>query len=113
MTEPVHDQTSQESSLPRRPGLFRGLSGKVLTLIVLFIMLGEVLIYVPSIANFRVNWLKQRTEAAQIASLVLEATPDIMVSKELEAELLRNAKAKVVTLQRGRGPAPHARRHQG
>lgn len=101
MTEPVHDQPAPDAAPPQAPGLFRGLSGKVLTLIVLFIMLGEVLIYVPSIANFRVNWLKQRTEAAQIASLVLEATPDIMVSKELEAELLRNADAKVVTLQRG------------
>ncbi len=101
MSDPISDDQPAEIQAPQGPGLFRGLSGKVLTLIILFIMLGEVLIYVPSIANFRINWIKQRTEAAQIASLVLEATPDDMVSEELEGELLRNANALVVTLQRG------------
>ena len=40
---------------PRRgePGLFHGLSGKLLVLTILFVMLGEVLIFLPSIANFR------------------------------------------------------------
>ena len=99
--DPNAQDPRAEGPEPPRRGPFRGLSGKVLTLIVLFIMLGEVLIYVPSIANFRINWLKQRTEAAQIASLVLEATPDNMVSEELKNELLRNADALVVTLQRG------------
>ncbi|MGI9412988.1 MAG: sensor histidine kinase [Hyphomicrobiales bacterium] len=93
------DRPDTGAQAPRR-GLFRGLSGKVLALIILFIMLGEVLIYVPSIANFRVSWLKQRIEAAQIASLVLEATPDNMVSRELEIELLKNANAHRVALQR-------------
>ncbi len=100
MNEPIPSPEPITPAPARRRGLFRGLSGKVLTLIMLFIMLGEVMIYVPSIANFRVSWLKQRIEAAQIATLVLEATPDKMVSEELKAELLRNANAKVVTLQR-------------
>jgi len=100
MTRSDRDKRPQAGAQPPKPGLFRGLSGKVLTLIILFIMLGEVLIYVPSIANFRINWLKQRIEAAQIASLVLEATPDNMVSKELEAELLKNANAHRVALKR-------------
>ena len=100
MTQSDRDKSPEGGKQPPKPGLFRGLSGKVLTLIILFIMLGEVLIYVPSIANFRVNWLKQRIEAAQIASLVLEATPDNMVSKELEAELLKNANAHRVALKR-------------
>jgi signal transduction histidine kinase len=85
---------------PREPGRLRGLSGKVFALIVTFIMLGEVLIYVPSIANYRLTWLGERIEAAQIASLVLEATPDHMVSKELKQELLRNANTLAVALKR-------------
>ena len=32
-------------------------------LTILFVMIAEVLIYVPSIANFRVNWLKDRLAA--------------------------------------------------
>ena len=100
MTEPDQENRPEAGAQAPEPSLFRGLSGKVLTLIILFIMLGEVLIYVPSIANFRISWLKQRIEAAQIASLVLEATPDNMVSKELEAELLKNANAHRVALKR-------------
>jgi len=100
MVNPVAEVQPPEAPRPPRLALFRGLSGKVLTLIMLFIMLGEVLIYVPSIANFRVGWLRQRIEAAQIATLVLEATPDQMVSEELKTELLRNANAKAVALKR-------------
>ena len=35
------------------PGLFRGLSGKVLAMTIAFVMLGEVLIFLPSIAIAR------------------------------------------------------------
>lgn len=84
-----------------RPRVLRGLSGKLLILTIVFVMMGEVLIYVPSIANFRLNWLQDRLAAAQIASLVLEATPDQMVSDDLKAELLQNAGAKAVALKRG------------
>ncbi len=83
-----------------KAGKLRGLSGKVFGLIVIFIMLGEVMIYVPSISNFRLTVLGERIAAAQIASLVLEATPDQMVSEELKTELLRNADTLAVALKR-------------
>jgi len=67
-----------ETEQPRRngPGPFRGLSGKVLVMTVLFVMLGEVLIFLPSIANFRIQWLKGRIAQAEIAALAAEAAPD-------------------------------------
>ena len=49
-----------------------GLSAKLLLLTLLFVMLAEVLIFVPSIANFRINWLTDRLTAAQLASLAAE-----------------------------------------
>ena len=49
------------------PGLLRGLSGKVLALTIVFVMLGEVLIFLPSIANFRIQWLKGRVAQAPLA----------------------------------------------
>ncbi len=58
---------------PRAPRI--GLSGKLLVLTLLFVMMAEVLIYVPSIANFRLNWLNDRLSAAYTAALVLEAAP--------------------------------------
>jgi hypothetical protein len=70
-----------------RPGLLHGLSGKVLLLTILFVMLGEVLIFLPSIANFRLTWLKNRVAQAEIAALAVEAAPDRMLSGDLRNEL--------------------------
>ncbi len=65
---------------PARAGPARlGLSGKLLMLTILFVMIAEVLIYVPSIANFRLNWLNDRLAAAHTAALVLDAAPSGMV----------------------------------
>ena len=57
-----------------------GLSGKLLLLTILFVMIAEVLIYVPLVANFRVNWLKDRLNSANTAALVLDAAPNGVVS---------------------------------
>jgi signal transduction histidine kinase len=51
-----------------------GLPGKLLLLTTLFVMLAEVLIYVPSVANFRRNWLNDKLAAAQVAALVVEGS---------------------------------------
>ena len=56
-----------------------GLSGKLLLLTTAFVMIAEVLIYVPSIANFRIMWLQDRLAAAHTAALVLDAAPSGMV----------------------------------
>lgn len=80
--------------------LSHSLSRQLLALTILFVMLAEVLVFVPSIANFRLNWLEEHAAAAQIASLALEATPDHMVRPELREELLRNAQVYAVALHR-------------
>ncbi len=80
--------------------LRRSLSGQLLVLTILFVMLAEVLIYVPSLSNFRDSWIKQRLARAQIATLALEATPDNMVANTLRDELLVNAEAYAVVLHR-------------
>lgn len=80
--------------------LRRSLSGQLLVLTILFVMLAEVLIYVPSLSNFRDTWIKQRLARAQIATLALEATPNNMLSEGLRDELLENAEAFAVVLHR-------------
>ena len=74
------------------------LSGRFLILTTIFVMLAEILIFVPSVARFREDYLLARLERAQIASLALEA--DDMISPALEAELLRNAEVYNVVLRR-------------
>ena len=58
------------AAIPEPPIRF-GLSGKLLVLTVIFVMVAEVLIYVPSIANFRITWLNDRLAAAHTAALVI------------------------------------------
>lgn len=74
------------------------LSGRFLILTVIFVMLAEIFIFVPSVARFREDYLLERLERSQIASLALEA--DDMISPALEAELLRNAEVYNVVLRR-------------
>jgi signal transduction histidine kinase len=78
-----------------------GLSSRLLILTILFVMIAEVMIYVPSVANFRRNWLNDRLAAAQIAALVLDAAPDDTVSEELEARLLAGVGAKAIAVRGG------------
>ena len=78
--------------------MLNSLSGRFLILTTVFVMLAEVLIFVPSVARFREDYLLARLERAQIASLALEA--DDMISPALEAELLRNAEVYNVVLRR-------------
>ncbi len=78
----------------------KSLSGRFLLLTIIGVMLAEVLIFVPSVARFRLDYLQSRLERAQIASLALLASPDQMVEPALEAELLRNAGVLNVALKR-------------
>jgi len=78
-----------------------GLSGKLLVLTILFVMIAEVLIYVPSIANFRSNWLKDRLSAAYTAALVLDAAPSGMVPEDLTRQILDSIGARAVAMKIG------------
>ena len=51
--------------------MINSLSGRFLILTIAFVMLAEVMIFVPSVARFREDYLRTRLERAQIASLVL------------------------------------------
>lgn len=78
---------------------FGGLSGKLLLLTVLFVMLAEVFIYVPSIANFRNTWLMDRLTTAGVAASVLAETNTI--APRLQEELLRTTGALAIALDQG------------
>ncbi len=79
--------------------MLRSLSGRFLILTIAFVMLAEVLIFVPAITQFRLDYLSDRLERAQIASLALLGTND-MIDPGLEKELLQNAGVLNVVLRR-------------
>ena len=82
------------------PPLAKSLSARLLMLTIAFVMLAEVLIYAPSIGRFRMVYLEERLAAAHLAILALDATPDQMISEDLERELLDHVQAYSVGLTR-------------
>ena len=80
--------------------LARTLSGRLLLLTVMIVMVIEVLVFFPSVARFREDYLMQRLQMAQIASLALLAADDRMVEEALEVELLENAEVSSIVLRR-------------
>lgn len=76
-----------------------GLSGKLLLLTIAFVMLAEIFIYVPSVANFRNTWLQDRLTTAGVAASVLAETNTI--APRLQEELLRTTGAVAIALDQG------------
>ena len=99
-TEPTSEPVAPTAPRPARTARI-GLSGKLLFLTVLFVMVAEILIYVPSIANFRLNWLNDRLAAAHTAALVLDAAPSGMVPESLAKQILMSIGARAVAMKMG------------
>src|SRR5580693_8050080 len=96
--------TDQPSNTEQpRPRLSRrlGLSGKLLLLTIPLVMIAEILIYVPAIANFRMNRLNDRLAAANTAALVLDAAPSGMVPDSLARQILTSIGARAVAIKMG------------
>ena len=95
----MSEETARQAPV-RAPRL--GLSGKLLVLTILFVMIAEVLIYVPLVANYRVNWLNDRLASAYTAALVLDAAPNGMVSDSLAKQILDSIGARAVAMKMGK-----------
>ena len=94
------DQPTRVSPRPK-PRRRLGLSGKLLLLTIPLIMIAGMLIYVPAIANFRMNRLNDRLAAANTAALVLDAAPSGMVPDSLAREILKSIGARAVAIKMG------------
>jgi signal transduction histidine kinase len=82
------------------PSLAKSLSARLLLLTIVCVMLAEVLVFAPSIARFRLNWMEDRISAAHLATMALEASPTRAITKMLEEELLRHVQGYGVILQK-------------
>jgi len=86
-------------------GVMRSLSGRLLFLTVVFVMLAEVLIFAPSLARFRVDYLNERLSASNIVTIALFG--DIRsVGDDNEMALLKSAEVRSIALQRGDARLP-------
>jgi len=83
---------------PRRRRGF-GLSARVLAFTILFVMVAEVLVYVPGVANFRVSWLADRVALADAASTVIRQTVSVDVPRDVQDEVLKAVWASLIVVR--------------
>jgi signal transduction histidine kinase len=74
-----------------------------LILTAFFVMVGEVLIFVPSVARFRMTYFENRLAAGYLATLALEASPTGQLDQSLTDKLLLRVGAQSVGLYRADG----------
>ena len=83
------------------PGRFPGLSSKLIATIIGVIFLVEIVVYLPSLANFRTTWLEDRLRVGVVAARVLDAVPDVMsLPRNLTDRLLTSAGADAIVYRR-------------
>lgn len=93
-------KSATAGALRSGPGLFSGLSAKILTLTMLFVLLAEVVIFVPSIAAMRLRWLQDRLSAAAAAGIVIDALQPADLPEKARDETLMAAGARAIALRK-------------
>ena len=88
------------SQFYRPTGIFGGLSGKLLILTVGFILLAEVLIFVPSVANMRLRWLEDRLNTAAAAAIVIDGLQPAELPRALQKETLMATGTRAIVLRK-------------
>lgn len=75
------------------------LSSKLLILTALAVLIAEVLIFVPSIANMRVRWMSSRLDTVDAVSEVLIASGNINIPREVQDKVLLATGTKAIALR--------------
>ena len=93
---------SQEQEILLPPGqpapLGRGLSTKLLLLTVIFVLLAETFIFLPSVASYRMSWLQDRLTTAAAVSIVLVQGDPAALSPEAQDDVLTAIGAKAIAV---------------
>lgn len=94
---PENSESGRRTSL--KDWLPKGLSGKLLLLTIVFVMVAEVLIFVPSVANFRLTWIRQHLQMAEAVVLVFDKIAPESDSREVQNQLLLAADALAIVVR--------------
>ncbi|WDZ77018.1 HAMP domain-containing sensor histidine kinase [Ensifer adhaerens] len=99
MAEETRPATASEP-LKTSPGFFRGLSGKLLLLTIVFVMLAEVLIFAPSVATMRIRWLEDRLNTAAAAAVVVDGLQNVELPRSVQKDTLMATGTKAIVIRR-------------
>lgn len=79
----------------------RSLSGKLLLITVACVLLVELLIFLPSVANFRLRWLDDRLHtAAAMSTLLMEVESDNL-PQDVQDDVLKSIGVKAIAMRDG------------
>lgn len=95
------ESTVPPPAAPEPRGVFAiwSLSNKLLLLTLLFVMVAEVLIYIPSIANFRNVWLQEKLDTAALVAMTAGASPQARLPHDLEKRMLMSIGIEAIALR--------------
>jgi signal transduction histidine kinase len=74
---------------------------KLLVITGVFVMIAQILIFLPALASFRVNWLNDRINTALVSAIAADAVPGREVPPALRNQLLRTALVRAIAIRRG------------
>lgn len=103
MSETTSKDEMQRAATPsgERVPLARGLSAKLLVFTVVFGLLAQILIFLPTIASYRVTWLQERLATAAAVSIVLVQGDPQSLSQSAQNEVLMAIGAKAIAVRDG------------
>ncbi len=87
------DRSAGPAAWPHR------LSTKLLLLTIVSVLIAEVLIFIPSVANFRLRWLEERLSTAAAASVPLIESGEIELPPQLRDDVLMALGAKAIAVR--------------
>jgi signal transduction histidine kinase len=95
------DEDSPQRDAAGGVPLARGLSAKLILLTIVFVLLAEVLIFLPSIASYRLSWLEERLGTAAAVSIVLVQGDPQGLSRAAQDDVLAALGAKAIAVRDG------------
>jgi signal transduction histidine kinase len=90
---------AQALPAPAHVPLSHGLSLKLLLLTIIFVLLAEVLIFLPSVANYRLRWLEERLGTAAAVGLVLVESDGPELPRAAQNDILATIGAKAIAVR--------------
>lgn len=78
----------------------RGLQTKLIILTIVFVMIAEVLAFVPSVANMRLRWIEDRLDNAAAASLVFDGQKNMALPENVQTDTLMATGTKSIVLRK-------------
>ncbi|MGN6550688.1 MAG: ATP-binding protein [Pararhizobium sp.] len=94
----IGTEAKDAAGLKGRPA--RSLSRKLLLLTILFVMIAEVLIFVPSVAYMRLRWLQDQLNKAAGTSVIIDGVPGLVLPKAVQADALMATGTKAIALRK-------------